>query len=290
MKILIFGENGQLASEFKKITLNNREVRQVGRVDADFNNPDQVVEIIRDYKPTHIINAVAYTAVDKAESEKQTALQVNGIMPGIIGEVAKKIQASVTHFSTDYVFDGNKRKPYVETDKIDPVNYYGLTKSVGDKNLFDSGCRHQIFRVSWVYGAYGHNFLKTMLKLGQERNELKIVSDQIGTPTGSHEIASAVWQILKDKQLPDKCGTYHMTPLGETNWYEFATCIFDLAGKRPEKFKIISKSVLPINSIEFISAAKRPRFSLMSSGKLKSTFGTELTEWGESLKLLMNTL
>ncbi len=290
MKLLILGENGQLASEFKKITVGNRDVRQAGRADADFQKPDEVVQIIRDYKPTHIINAAAYTAVDKAESEKNVALHINGIMPGIIGEVAKKIQASVTHFSTDYVFAGTGKKPYVETDKIDPVNYYGLTKSVGDKNLADSGCQYQIFRVSWVYGAYGHNFLKTMLKLGQEKTELKIVSDQIGAPTTSLGIASLVWQILQDRQLLDKSGTYHMTPFGKTNWHEFATHIFELAQKRPDRFKIICKSVLPISSAEFISAAKRPQYSLMSSAKLKTSFNVELPEWDENLKLLIKTL
>lgn len=290
MKILIFGSNGQVASEFKKITSENKDVHQVGSQEIDFLKPDQVVQLIREYKPAHIINTAAYTAVDKAESEQSTAMHINGLMPGIIGETAKKIGASVTHFSTDYVFNGRSSKPYVETDVIDPVNYYGLTKSVGDKNLSDTGCHYQIFRVSWVYGIYGNNFLKTMLRLGQERPELKIVSDQHGAPTASFEIAAAVWRILKDKQLPDKNGTYHMSPHGETTWFDFTQEIFDRASYRKDKFKIITESVVPITSDQFVSAAKRPRYSLLSSAKLNVIFGVELPEWNESLNSVFKLL
>ncbi|MBC7456702.1 MAG: dTDP-4-dehydrorhamnose reductase [Bdellovibrionaceae bacterium] len=290
MKILIFGENGQLAQEFKKLTSTNKDVHQVGRSVADFLNPDQVVRLIREYKPTHIINTSAYTAVDKAESEQAAAMHINGLMPGIIGETAKKIDASVTHFSTDYVFNGRSSRPYVETDSIDPVNYYGLTKSVGDKNLSDTGCHHQIYRVSWVYGVYGNNFLKTMLRLGSERPELKIVSDQHGAPTASLEIAEAAWRILKDKQLPDKDGIYHMAPQGETTWFDFTQTIFDRASYKKDQFKIITESVVPITSDQFVSAAKRPKYSLLSSRKLKSTFGVELPEWNESLDKVFKLL
>lgn len=290
MKILIFGENGQLANEFKKLTSTNKDVHQVGSKEIDFLKPDQVVRLIREYKPSHIINTAAFTAVDKAESEQAAAMHINGLMPGIIGETAKKIEASVTHFSTDYVFNGRGSKPYVETDLIDPVNYYGLTKSVGDKNLSDTGCHHQIYRVSWIYGIFGNNFLKTMLRLGQERPELKIVSDQRGAPTASFEIAKAVWQILKDKQLPDKDGVYHMAPYGETTWFDFTQLIFDIASYQKDKFKIITESVVPISSDQFISAAKRPKYSLLSSSKLKSIFSVELPEWSESLEAVFKSI
>lgn len=290
MKILIFGESGQLASEFKKITFENKDVYQVGRDQTDFLKPDQVVKLIREIKPTHIINTAAYTAVDKAESEREIALQINGKMLGIIGEVAKKIEASVMHFSTDYVFNGQSQTPYVETDLIEPINYYGYTKSVGDKNLSDTGCQYQIFRVSWVYGIYGNNFLKTMLRLGKEKVELKIVNDQVGTPTGSTYIAEACSRILKDPLLPDKSGIYHMAPHGITTWFEFTNKIFNLAVKQPDKFQIITKSVVPITSDQFISAAKRPKYSLLSSVKLKNIFNIELPEWNEGLNSIFKTL
>ncbi len=290
MKILIFGENGQLAQELKKLTLQNKEVYQVGSKEIDFLKPDQVIRLIREYKPTHIINTSAYTAVDKAESEQSVAMHINGLMPGIIGETAKKINASVTHFSTDYVFSGASSKPYVETDLIDPVNYYGLSKSVGDKNLSDTGCLHQIFRVSWVYGVFGNNFLKTMLRLGQEKLELKVVNDQRGAPTASFEIAKAVWQILKDKQLPDKDGVYHMAPYGETTWFEFAQAVMDIASYHKERFKIITESIIPLTSDQFISAAKRPQNSLLSSEKLRSVFRVELPDWRESLNVVFKSL
>lgn len=290
MKILIFGENGQLACEFKKLTAENKDVHQVGSHKIDFLKPDQVVQLIREYKPSHIINTSAYTAVDKAENDQVAAMHINGLMPGIIGETAKKINAQVTHFSTDYVFNGQGTKPYIESDPIDPINYYGQSKAVGDKNLSDTGCHHQIFRVSWVYGIYGNNFLKTILRLGQERPELKIVQDQRGAPTASFEIARAIWQILKDKQLPDKDGTYHMSPFGETTWFDFTQLIFDIASYQKEKFKIITESVVPITSDQFVSAARRPKYSLLSSGKLKNIFGVELPEWSESLHAVFKSM
>lgn len=302
-KILIFGLNGQLASEFKKITIGQKNIYQVGQDQASFLNPDQIVSLISEVKPTYIINAAAYTAVDKAESDQSSAMQINGNILGIIGESAKKINSSVTHFSTDYVFDGQSSKPYIETDQINPVNYYGLTKSVGDKNLIDSGCNYQIFRVSWVYGRYGHNFLKTMLRLGSEKKELKIVSDQFGVPTLSSDIAQSVWQILKDPSLSEKNGLYHMAPSGQTNWFEFANCIFKLAQKTDlnyrqagseqfdfKKNKIITESVLPISSDQFLSAAKRPRYSLLSSDKLKDTFDVHLPDWQTSLESVFKVI
>ena len=290
MKILILGESGQLASEFKKIMLGNKDVYQVGREQADFLKPDQVVKLIREFKPSHIINTSAYTAVDKAETEREAALKINGAMVGVIGEVAKKIEASVIHFSTDYVFNGQSQTPYVETDPIDPVNYYGYTKAIGDKNLSDTGCQYQIFRVSWVYGIYGNNFLKTMLRLGKEKVELKVVNDQVGAPTGSYHIAEACSRILKDPLLPDKNGIYHMSPYGKATWFEFAEEIFDMAKKQPDKFQIITKSIAPITSDQFVSAAKRPKYSLLSSVKLKNIFNVELPEWNEGLKAVFKTL
>lgn len=290
MKILIFGSNGQLASEFKKMAEGKNNVLQVGQNQVNFLNSLDVQKLILDFKPSHIINAAAYTAVDKAEYEREVALQVNGTILGPLGESAKKVGAGVTHFSTDYVFDGTSSVPYTEVDPINPVNYYGYTKSVGESLLAQSDCRYQIFRISWVYGQFGHNFLKTMLRLGAERPELKIVSDQFGVPTLSSDVAAATWKIINDRELVQKTGIYHMAPRGLTNWHEFAVQIFELAKKNPEKFKIMAQSILPITSDQFLSAAKRPRYSLLSSEKLAADFGLRLPYWHESLSSVFTVI
>lgn len=245
------------------------------------------MKLIREYKPKCIINTAAYTAVDKAESEKDVSLQTNGQIMGIIGEVAKKIDASVIHYSTDYVFNGASRIPYTEDDHVDPINHYGKTKLLGEKYLLDTGCQAYIFRVSWVYGKYGNNFLKTILKLMQERPELKIVSDQIGAPTFSYDIAKATVQILSNSQLRDKTGIYHMPAQGQTTWYDFTQLIVDFAKQKSDKYKVITESVVAISSDQFITPAVRPRYSLMSGVKLKTNFQITLPEWDYSVKKVL---
>ncbi len=252
--------------------------------------PDSVVKLIREFKPTHIINTAAYTAVDKAETEREAAMQLNAYTIGIIGEIAKHIDASVIHYSTDYVFDGKGKTPYLETHAISPINYYGESKALGEKNLIDTGCHSCIFRVSWVYGKFGNNFLKTMLKLSQVMPELKIVSDQIGAPTASFEIAEATLKILADSQLPDKAGIYHLSPEGQTTWYEFTQNIVDRAKVKSDKYKVITESIVPITSDQFVSPAKRPKYSLLNSDKLKTTFKLQLPPWDYSLLKVMNSL
>ncbi len=249
-----------------------------------------MVKLIREFKPTHIINTSAYTAVDKAETEREAALQINGHTVGIIGEIAKNQGAAVVHFSTDYVFDGLAKIPYVETHPIKPVNFYGLSKAAGEKNLADTGCHSYVFRCSWVYGKFGHNFLKSMLKLSQERPELKIVSDQVGSPTASFEIADATVQVLADKQLRDKTGTYHMAPEGETSWFGFTEAIVDRAKFEKQKYKVVTESIVPISSEQYVSAAKRPKYSVLDARKLKTTFSVGLPSWDYSLAQVMKSL
>lgn len=289
MKTLIFGQNGQLSSEFKKRLGSDKDVYQVGHDQADFLKPEQVVKLIKEFKPAQIINCSAYTAVDKAETDREAAMQINGFILGVIGETAKKVGSSVFHYSTDYVFNGQQNTAYLETDTVDPINYYGLTKQVGEKNLIETCDKALIFRISWVYGIYGNNFLKTMLRLGKERPELKIVDDQVGAPTASADIADATLRIMKDREVTDKAGIYHMSPHGQTTWYGFTQKIIESAAKEP-RFKIITESVLPINSDQFPSAAKRPKYSLLASKKLMATFQVELPEWSESLKMVLKGL
>lgn len=290
MKTLIFGANGQLASEFKKRLGHEKDVYQVGHDQVDFLKPEQIDKLIKEFKPKTIINCSAYTAVDKAESERATALQINGASVGVIGEAAKKVDASVIHYSTDYVFNGESTAAYQETDPVDPVNYYGYTKQVGEKNLRETCPKHFIFRVSWVYGIYGNNFLKTILRLAKERPELKIVNDQIGAPTASADIAEATLKIMQDPQFLDKAGLYHMSPYGKTSWFGFTQKILELAVKEQSRFNIMTQSVLPITSDQFPSAAKRPKNSLLSSKKLMDTFHIELPEWSESVLSVLKGL
>jgi len=290
MKTLIFGKSGQLASEFAKLFAGHKEVYQVGQTEADFQNPLAVSKLIQEVKPKTIINCSAYTAVDKAETEREKALQVNGFIMGVIGESAKKIGASVIHYSTDYVFNGQKETPYVETDSVDPINYYGYSKQVGEKNVLETCPLSFVFRVSWVYGIYGNNFLKTILRLAGERPELKIVSDQHGAPTSSHDIAKATLQVLDDPQFLDKAGLYHMAPQGRTTWYSFTQAILEQAAKAQPSRKIVTESVLPITSDQFPSAAKRPKNSLLLSKKLMDTFQVGLPIWNESVLEVLKQL
>lgn len=252
--------------------------------------PDSVVKLIREFKPTHIINTSAFTAVDKAETERDAAMQINAHTVGIIGEVAKHQDAAVIHYSTDYVFDGKAKAPYLETHPISPVNFYGESKSMGEKHLSDTGCHSYIFRCSWVYGAFGNNFLKTMLRFSQERPELKIIHDQTGAPTASFEIAEATLKVLADKQLRDKAGVYHIAPEGETTWFGFTQAIVDLAKFHKAKYKVITESIVPITSEQFVSAARRPKYSVLNSRKLKTIFNVSLPPWDHSLEKVMDSL
>ena len=289
MKILIFGKAGQLAQQFKVLT-EDKNILQLGSDQANFLKPDEVVSAIRNYQPTHIINASAYTAVDKAESEKETALQINANILGVIGEEAKKIRCHVIHFSTDYVYDGLKNAAYTEDDATDSVNYYGHTKLQGDLNLMQSGCSAFIFRVAWVYGPSGNNFLKTILRLAETKSELKVVNDQKGTPTSSYDIADSVMEILKDPSFTEKSGLYHLTPQGETTWFSFAQKILVFARSKPEKYKVIANNLFPISTAEYPTLAKRPQNSLMSSAKLKENFGIEIADWTEGLTKVFDLL
>ena len=250
--------------------------------------PDSVVKLIREFKPTHIINTAAYTAVDKAETERESAMQINANTVGIIGEIAKHIDCAVLHYSTDYVFNGEGKAPYLETHAIQPINYYGASKALGEKNLTDTGCHSYIFRVSWLYGKYGNNFLKTILKLSQERPELKVVADQIGAPTASFEIAEATVKILADLQLRDKAGIYHMPAAGEISWHQFAEQIVDFA--KYKKYKVITEAIIPIKSDQYVSAAKRPKYSVLSHSKLQNTFNIYLPDWQHSFKKVFESL
>lgn len=287
MRILIFGRNGQVARELQRSCAPIAEIKTVGSSQVDLANEAAIASAIREYGPSHIINAAAYTAVDKAEQEQDLAKKINGFALGVIGQEAKKIGAPVIHFSTDYVFDGSQKTPYREVDPTKPINSYGESKLLGEQLLVRSGAAHVVLRVSWVYGLYGHNFLKTMLRLGAQREELSVVADQVGVPTWSRHIADAVSHIVRDQDLKNKSGIYHLTPQGQTTWHGFASQIFALA-KEQQSLKI--RTVRPITTEQFPTPAKRPSNSLMDSTKVRETFGVKMPLWDVSLKMAMSDI
>lgn len=286
MKTLIIGKNGQIARELQRSCGILGESVAVGSDLLDLTSADSISKVIRSHSPNFIINAGAYTAVDQAESERERAFLINGQALSVLGEEAKRLNAGVLHYSTDYVFDGAKRGSYLEDDVPCPLNVYGQSKLLGEKLLSESGAAYVILRVSWVYGNSGYNFLNTMMRLGAEREELKIVSDQIGAPTWARHIADVTVQVLTDRNFISKSGLYHLSPQGETSWFLFASKIFEIC-RRDHSFALKVRSLLPIASTEYPMAASRPQNSLMNSKKIKEVFGLSLPSWDHSLELVM---
>ena len=295
-KILLTGVNGQVGWELRRSLLTLGQVIPASReggngiLTLDLSQPDQIRSVIREVQPQLIVNAAAYTAVDKAESDVDLAMKVNGIAPGIIAEEAQQCGAAVIHYSTDYVFDGTKNAPYVESDRTNPLNVYGRSKLAGELAIASVPVPHFIFRTSWVYGLRGKNFLLTMLKLARERPELKIVADQIGSPTWSVTIAQATAQILAQsitqeadgfsEYVGSKSGVYHLTSTGKTSWYGFAKMIFELTEGLDAR---VLKSVVPIGSEFYPSPVNRPNYSLLDVGLVERSFGLRLPGWDEAL-------
>ncbi|BAY92956.1 MULTISPECIES: dTDP-4-dehydrorhamnose reductase [unclassified Tolypothrix] len=296
MRILLTGVTGQVGWELQRTLMTLGEIIAVERsashpsLQIDLAQPETIRRLIRDIKPDLIINPAAYTAVDKAESEPDLAMAINGIAPGIIAEEAKRIGAVVIHYSTDYVFDGNKTTAYTEQDRPNPQNIYGKTKLVGEQAIASVGVPHLILRTSWVYSRRGKNFLLTMLRLAQEREEIRVVEDQIGAPTWSRMIAEATSQIISQGSqnisefLAAKGGIYHLTASGKTSWYGFAKAIFELEDKKSDR-KL--QRLIPIPSQEYPTPATRPAYSLLDSQKLSDNFGLVLPDWQRSLELVM---
>jgi dTDP-4-dehydrorhamnose reductase len=277
------------------------EVTPLDRQRLDLTQPEEIRRAIRALHPAFIVNAAAYTTVDKAESEESLARAINAEAPAVMAEEAKKIGASLIHFSTDYVFDGSKISPYVEDDPPNPQNVYGRTKLEGERAIQASGAAHLIFRTAWVYATEGRNFLLTILRLATQREELRIVRDQIGAPTLSSEIAAATTNILaqvRDNErrsfsLADLSGIYHMTAGGETSWYDFATSILEEAAASSaaspwfaaatSSLPLIARRVIPIATKEYPTQARRPVYSVLSNARLNRTFSLQLPDWRKQL-------
>lgn len=287
MRILLTGKNGQVGWELQRTLATLGDVVAVDRQGMDLANPDSIRKAIRAIRPDLIVNAAAYTAVDKAESEPDLTMAINGIAPGIMAEEAKRLGAAMVHYSTDYVFDGTKISPYTEEDVPNPLSVYGKTKLAGEQAVQAAGIPHLIFRTSWVYGMRGRNFLLTILRLAKERDELKIVGDQIGAPTWSRMIAEATAQILAQRRagLGEASGLYNLTAAGRTSWHGFANAILEstaLQGAHP------MPKLIPITTPEYPLPATRPLNSMLSSAKLNRTFGVILPAWDASLTLCMD--
>jgi len=279
--ILILGTNGQVGTELQRSFANAGKVTACDRQRADLSKPEELRPLIRQLRPDVILNAAAYTAVDRAESEPELAMTINGDAPRVLAEEAAELDAVLVHYSTDYVFDGSKASPWVETDATNPLNVYGKTKLAGEKFIEAVGGKYFIFRTSWVYGPHGHNFLRTMLRLGRERDQLKIVDDQFGAPTSSIAIADATRTAVNaamDGQ--SQYGIYHLTCGGETTWCRFAREIF---AQHQKKSRAKAPEVSGIPSNEYPTPATRPANSVMSNKKLQSELKITLPAWQDAL-------
>ncbi len=295
MRILLTGKNGQVGSELNKILSQFGEVIATGRNEMNLADPSQIRRVVQQIKPKLIINAGAYTAVDKAESDQELAKAVNGIAPKILAEEAKDYGALLIHYSTDYSYNGEiSHRPYLESDSPSPNSVYGKTKLQGDQAIEKSGVSHLIFRTGWVYSKRGESFLRTILKLAKEKSELRVVNDQTGTPTWCRSIAEATCKSIKNilekregslsKTAASISGVYHMTCQGEANWYRFAQTILELSC--PDNMP----KLLAISTKEYPTPAIRPTYSVLSNTKLQKYFGIQLPHWEHALKQCLSDI
>ena len=271
MKILLTGRNGQVGWELTRHLPSMGQLLSTGRAELDLTDTDAIRRLVRETKPELIVNAAAYTAVDKAESETELAMRINGAAPEVLAGEAKRLGAMLVHYSTDYVFDGTKVGAYVEEDAPNPVSAYGRTKLAGERTIQASGCRHLILRTSWVYGPRGKNFFLTIGAKARSGERLRVVADQRGVPTTSSFLAEKTLALL----AKDARGLLHLVPAGETTWYEFAREIVALAGSPAE--------VTPIKSSEFPAAARRPANSVLDNQKATALLGEPMPHWRELL-------
>jgi dTDP-4-dehydrorhamnose reductase len=278
LKILLTGRSGQVGAELERLLKPVGELVALDRGGLDLGDPAAIRTKVSQIRPALIVNAAAYTAVDRAESERAAAFAVNATAPEVLAAEARKLGALLVHFSTDYVFDGEKPTPYTEEDAPGPRNVYGESKLAGEHAIAASGCRALVLRTSWVYAPNGRNFLRAMLAAAQEKRALRVVDDQRGAPTPAHAIAAAVASLLSGGNAPE--GLYHMSAAGEATWYEFAKAIFAARG--------IGTPVVPIPTREYRTAAVRPKNSILDNSKLKRDLGIALPHWHEGLAAVLS--
>ncbi|OYY65796.1 MAG: dTDP-4-dehydrorhamnose reductase [Burkholderiales bacterium 28-67-8] len=284
MKILLFGKNGQVGWELQRALAPLGEVIALDadsrELSADFSNPESLAATVRAVAPQWIVNAAAHTAVDKAESEPDLARAINAGAPGVLAREAAAMGAWLMHYSTDYVFDGSGSAARAEDAPTGPLGVYGATKLEGEELIRASGCRHLVFRTSWVYAARGGNFARTMLKLAQERDALKVIDDQIGAPTGADLLADLSAHAMRSVALqPQLGGTYHAVASGHTSWHGYAMHVIDNARARGLPIRVAAEAIAAVPTSAFPTPARRPANSRLDTSKLRNTFGLHLPDW-----------
>lgn len=294
MKVLLIGRNGQVGFESQRALAPLGEVVAVDFPQCDLTDADSIRAVVRENAPQVIVNAAAYTAVDRAESEPATARAINAVAPAVLGEEARRLGARVVHYSTDYVYDGTKPGRYVEEDSTNPLCVYGATKRDGDVALAASGAQYFIFRTSWVFGAHGANFVKTMLRLAAERDKLNVVADQIGAPTSAALIADVTAHVLAQtihRPVADMpSGVYHLVADGETSWHGFAQAVIEGAITRGARLKMEPQAVRAITTAEYPLPAKRPANSRLDTARLCRTFGLVMPHWQAGLDHVLSQM
>ena len=293
MKILLFGKNGQVGWELQRslaplgelIALDADSTELCG----DFTNLDGIAQTVRAVAPSVIVNAAAYTAVDKAESEPALVRTINALAPAVLAREALRCDAWLIHYSTDYVFDGSGGRPWRESDSTAPLNVYGSTKLEGEQLIRQSDCQHLIFRTSWVYGARGGNFAKTMLRLAQERDKLSVIDDQIGAPTGADLLADITAHAIRAAfRQPEVSGLYHLVAGGEISWHGYASYVLDFARRAGVPLKVAPDAVLPVPTSAFPTPAKRPHNSRLDTAKLRNMFDLSLPLWQTGVERMLS--
>ncbi len=292
MRILLTGKDGQLGFELRRTLSVLGEVRALGRADCDLSDEQGLRDIVRAYQPDMIVNAAAYTAVDKAESDVALAHAINARAPQVLAEEARARNALLLHFSTDYVFDGLKDGAYLETDATNPQNVYGASKWAGEQAIQSVGGRYLIFRTSWVVGAHGGNFAKTILRLAAERDALKIVADQYGAPTSAALLADVSAQVLAQAQRASAgdfpYGLYHVSGAGETTWFDYAKYVVRKAEQAGKALRVHADAIQPIPASAYPTPAARPANSRLDCRKLCANFGLVLPPWQDSLDHILD--
>ena len=292
MKILLLGKGGQVGWELQRALAVAGDVVALDHDDgADFTQPDALLATVQAVAPQVIVNAAAHTAVDKAESEPELARQINARTPALLAIEAKRTGALLVHYSTDYVFDGSGSQPRDEDAAIAPLNVYGSTKAEGEDAIRASGCQHLILRTSWVYAARGGNFAKTMLRLAQEREQLKVIADQIGAPTGADLLADLTVPMLRAARVnPALVGTYHAVAGGETSWHDYARYVIEFARARGVSLRVAPDQILAIPTSDYPTPARRPLNSRLATTKLQQRFGLHLPHWQQGVARMLTEI
>ncbi len=309
MRVLLTGVGGQVGHEIREQFrarsaslggasskshgnggVSNVDLVAIGSADCNFLDPSALQSLLREVRPQLVINPAAYTAVDKAESEPEQAHAINAVAPEVLARGVKALGGRLIHFSTDYVFDGTKPGAYVETDTPNPQSVYGLTKLAGEQAIVASGASHTILRTSWVFGAHGNNFAKTMLRLAKERDQLRVVNDQFGAPTSARFLADVVWQQVSLPEDQQRNGIYHVSCAGRTSWFEYAGFVIGLAREAGIPIKLPKDGLIPIPARDYPTSAARPGNSVFDTTKLQEQFGIVPPDWRDEVRAVIQAL